>query len=122
MKHAVAAALLLVATAAPASDLAQVKRTGTIRILTDLSDPNDVSKLIYRTETGYDGIEYLGRLWYHEDDWEDEGLPDFRKHASWELRVRLGELWVQFYAKHPHGEGIQTSSVDPEEYLDENAP
>jgi hypothetical protein len=24
----------------------------------------------------YDGIEYLGRLWYHEDDWEDEGLPD----------------------------------------------
>ena len=58
MKHAVAAALLLVATAAPAADLAQVKRTGTIRILTDLSDPNDVSKLIYRTETGYDGIEY----------------------------------------------------------------
>jgi ABC-type amino acid transport substrate-binding protein len=58
MKHAVAAALLLVATAAPASDLAQVKQTGTIRILTDLSDPNDVSKLIYRTETGYDGIEY----------------------------------------------------------------
>lgn len=58
MKHAVAAALLLVAAAAPASDLAQVKRTGTIRILTDLSDPNDVSKLIYRTETGYDGIEY----------------------------------------------------------------
>ena len=58
MKHAVAAALLLVATAAPAADLAQAKRTGTIRILTDLSDPNDVSKLIYRTETGYDGIEY----------------------------------------------------------------
>jgi ABC-type amino acid transport substrate-binding protein len=58
MKHAVAAALLLVATAAAASDLAQVKRTRTIRILTDLSDPNDVSKLIYRTETGYDGIEY----------------------------------------------------------------
>jgi ABC-type amino acid transport substrate-binding protein len=58
MRHAVAAAFLLVATAAPASDLAQVKRTGTIRILTDLSDPNDVSKLIYRTETGYDGIEY----------------------------------------------------------------
>ena len=58
MKHAVAAALLLVATAAPGADLAQVKRTGTIRILTDLSDPNDVSKLIYRTETGYDGIEY----------------------------------------------------------------
>ena len=24
----------------------------------------------------HDGIEYVGRLWYHEDDWEDEGLPD----------------------------------------------
>lgn len=58
MKHAVAAAFLLVAGAALASDLARVRQTRTIRILTDLSDPNDVSKLIYRTDTGYDGIEY----------------------------------------------------------------
>lgn len=58
MKHAVAAAFLLVAGTALASDLARVRQTRTIRILTDLSDPNDVSKLIYRTDTGYDGIEY----------------------------------------------------------------
>jgi hypothetical protein len=58
----------------------------------------------------------------HLAEEEDEGLPDFRKHASWELRTRLGELWQQFYASHPHGEGISTSPVDPERYLDENAP
>src|SRR5579875_144445 len=57
----------------------------------------------------------------HLADEEDEGLPDFRKHASWELRTRLGELWQQFYASHPHGESISTDPVDPEEYLEENA-
>ncbi len=24
----------------------------------------------------YDGIEYLGRLWFAEDDWDDAGIPD----------------------------------------------
>lgn len=24
----------------------------------------------------YDGIEYVGRLWYSEDGWDDDGLPD----------------------------------------------
>jgi hypothetical protein len=24
----------------------------------------------------YDGIEYVGRLWYAEEDWEDAGIPD----------------------------------------------
>jgi len=58
MKFALRVALVLVAAAVLASDLEQVKQTRTLRILTDLSDPNDVSKLIYRTDTGYDGIEY----------------------------------------------------------------
>ncbi len=43
---------------AAASDREQVKQTRMLRILTDLSDPDDVSRLIYRTDTGYDGIEY----------------------------------------------------------------
>lgn len=58
----------------------------------------------------------------HLAEEEDEGLPDFRKHASWELRTRLGEMWQQFYARHPDGEDIRTDDVDPEEYLEENAP
>lgn len=24
----------------------------------------------------FDGIEYVGRLWFAEEDWEDNGLPD----------------------------------------------
>jgi hypothetical protein len=24
----------------------------------------------------FDGIEYVGRLWFAEDDWDDAGLPD----------------------------------------------
>ena len=55
---AVFCAAALSGSSAPASDLQQVRRTRTLRILTDLSDPNDVSRLIYRTESGYDGIEY----------------------------------------------------------------
>jgi ABC-type amino acid transport substrate-binding protein len=54
-------AVLLAATvaAAPAgSDLARVRQTHRLRVLTDLSDPNDLSRLIYRSGAGYDGIEY----------------------------------------------------------------
>jgi hypothetical protein len=25
---------------------------------------------------GFDGIEYVGRLWFAEEDWEDSALPD----------------------------------------------
>jgi hypothetical protein len=57
----------------------------------------------------------------HLGEEEDESLPDFRKNASWELRTRLGELWLQFHAQHPNGEGIRTSDLDPEEYLADNS-
>ena len=52
------AAAALCAAGARASDLQRIRETRTLRIVTDLSDPNDASKLIYRTDTGYDGIEY----------------------------------------------------------------
>jgi hypothetical protein len=80
-----------------------------------------------RLEVGtHEWFEAVGRArtenTEHLGEEEDEGLPDFRKNASWELRTRLGELWVRFYAQHPHGEGIRTTDVDPEEYLEENSP
>ena len=56
----------------------------------------------------------------HLAEEEDEGLPDFRKHASAELRQRLGELWQQFYAAHPNGQAISTDDADPQEYLDQH--
>ncbi|MGI8668131.1 MAG: hemerythrin domain-containing protein [Jatrophihabitans sp.] len=56
----------------------------------------------------------------HLAEEEDEGLPDFRKHASDELRERLGGLWVQFYASHPGGLGVSGEDVNPQQYLDEH--
>jgi hypothetical protein len=57
----------------------------------------------------------------HLGEEEDEGLPDFRKNASWELRARLGQLWLDFYAEHPGGRGVRTGDVDPAEYLEDNS-
>jgi hypothetical protein len=57
----------------------------------------------------------------HLGEEEDEGLPDFRKNASWELRSELGRLWLDFYAQHPDGKGVRTGDVDPEEYLEDNS-
>jgi hypothetical protein len=56
----------------------------------------------------------------HLAEEEDEGLPDFRKHASFELRQRLGQLWQQFYAAHADARSISTADVDPQEYLDQH--
>jgi hypothetical protein len=57
----------------------------------------------------------------HLGEEEDEGLPDFRKHASWEMRSRLGSLWLQFYAAHPDGRNIDPSDRDPERYIEDNS-
>jgi polar amino acid transport system substrate-binding protein len=40
------------------SDAARVRETHRLTVLTDLSDPYDLSRLIYRVGSGYDGIEY----------------------------------------------------------------
>ncbi len=57
----------------------------------------------------------------HLGEEEDEGLPDFRKNVSRELRSRLGRLWLDFYAQHPGGRGIETADVDPDEYVEEHS-
>jgi hypothetical protein len=57
----------------------------------------------------------------HLGEEEDEGLSDFRKHASWELREQLGRQWLEFYAKHQGGRGVSGAQLDPEDYLAEHA-
>ena len=47
-------------------------------------------------------------------------LPDFRKNAPRELRAELAQKWIEFYAAHPGGKGIDTSDRDPQQYIDEN--
>ncbi|MBV9594216.1 MAG: hemerythrin domain-containing protein [Actinobacteria bacterium] len=56
----------------------------------------------------------------HMGEEEDEGLADFRNHASAELRATLAARWVDFYAAHPHGSGIDTRDRDPQAYIEEN--
>lgn len=56
----------------------------------------------------------------HLTEEEDEGLPDFRRHASHELRAQLAADWIRFYAEHPGGRGIDPTDRDPEAYLKAN--
>lgn len=82
---------------------------------------NDAAKL---TVGRPEWFEAVGRARTENSDHlaeeEDEGLPDFRKHASLELRAQLADQWLRFYAEHPNGQGITGSDVDPEKYLEEN--
>ncbi len=36
----------------------------------------DGHKLQVSCRVAFDGIEYVGRLWFADDDWEDSGIPD----------------------------------------------
>jgi hypothetical protein len=86
-----------------------------------------------------DGIEEAGRHPIGSDEWwagvwkartensdhlreeEDEVLPDFRKHATDELRHELGMRWLTFYAEHPQGKGLNFADKDPKKYIAENS-
>jgi hypothetical protein len=56
----------------------------------------------------------------HLAEEEDEGLPDFRRHASRELRLDLGARWLVFYGEHPAGQGLTVTDKDPGTYVREN--
>lgn len=57
----------------------------------------------------------------HLAEEEDGPLKDFRRHATWAQRAELAEQWIAFYAAHPHGRGVQTGQVDPDDYVEENS-
>lgn len=48
----------------------------------DLSEPHlaviehDDKRLDVSVRISFDGIEYIGRLWFVEQGWEDDGVPD----------------------------------------------
>jgi DUF438 domain-containing protein len=56
----------------------------------------------------------------HLGEEEDQGLADFRQNASAELSAALAAKWIQFYAAHPDGEGIDVRDRDPKAYIKEN--
>ena len=36
----------------------------------------------------FDGIEHVGRLWFAEEDWEDDGIPDRAAFVHVDQQVR----------------------------------
>lgn len=57
----------------------------------------------------------------HMDEEEREGLPDFLKSATAEVRHNLAMRWLEFYHEHPAGKGVSDSDKDPEAYIAQNA-
>lgn len=58
----------------------------------------------------------------HMAEEEREGLADFRQHATDAMRDQLGKKWLNFYAEHPGGQGVESTDKDPEDYLEEHRP
>ena len=57
----------------------------------------------------------------HLREEEDEVLPDFRKHATMELRYQLGARWLAFFGEHPQGKGLSFADKDPDKYIEEHS-
>jgi hypothetical protein len=57
----------------------------------------------------------------HLAEEEDEVLPDFRKHATLELRHELAMKWLTFYGEHPEGKGLDFGDKDPKKYIADNS-
>ncbi len=53
----------------------------------------------------------------HLAEEEDEALPDFRRHASTELRAELGQRWLTFYGEHKNGRNLPFRDKDPQQYV-----
>ena len=56
----------------------------------------------------------------HLDEEEREALPDFIKSSTPKLRHELAMQWLQFYAKHQAGQGVDTSDKDADKYIEDN--
>ena len=54
----------------------------------------------------------------HMAEEEDDGLVDFRRNASAELRDELGERFAAFKQEHVGARGLDTSDKDPEGYVE----
>ncbi|WP_375501146.1 hemerythrin domain-containing protein [uncultured Jatrophihabitans sp.] len=94
-----------------------------------ISDHNSIREAVRAAgehETGSDEwFEAVGKArtenGEHLDEEEREGMPDFIKSASREVRHELAMQWLRFWRQHPEGKGIDTSERDPEEYIAANS-
>ncbi|RLV48197.1 hemerythrin domain-containing protein [Nocardioides mangrovicus] len=57
----------------------------------------------------------------HLEEEEREGMTGVIRDVSLEERHDMGMRWLQFYAVHWGGAGVDDSDKDPEEYIAENS-
>ncbi|WP_051342474.1 hemerythrin domain-containing protein [Pseudonocardia spinosispora] len=94
-----------------------------------IGDHNDIRDAVHDAErepVGCDAWwEAVGRARVANDEHmaeeEREGLADFRRNASIELRETLGRRFRDFEAEHRGGHDLDTSDKDPQTYVDSQA-
>jgi hypothetical protein len=57
----------------------------------------------------------------HLDEEEREAIPDFIKSTTPEQRHGLAMQWLQFYAEHQAGAGVNTKDKDAQDYIEANS-
>jgi hypothetical protein len=57
----------------------------------------------------------------HLDEEEREAIPDFIKSTTPQVRHQLAMAWLQFYADHQAGTGVDTKDKDAEGYIEANS-
>jgi hypothetical protein len=57
----------------------------------------------------------------HLEEEEREALTDAIKSLTLEQRHELAMQWLQFYARHQAGQGVDDTDKDPDAYIEENS-
>lgn len=91
-----------------------------------IGDHNEIRDGVARAERNPVGSgEWWAGVWdarrandEHLAEEENEGLADFRLHASTGLRESLGQQFAEFLDAHPTTAGLDDTDVDPESYVE----
>ncbi|ALE73428.1 MULTISPECIES: hemerythrin domain-containing protein [unclassified Pseudonocardia] len=92
-----------------------------------IGDHNEIRDGVARAERNPVGsAEWWAGVWdarrandEHMGEEENEGLANFRLHATTGLRESLGRQFEEFMGAHPTPAGLDNSDKDPEAYVEE---
>jgi hypothetical protein len=91
----------------------------------DHNEIRDTASEVDRHEVGsadwFDAVAAANRANSdHMAEEERQGLTDFRRHASIELRHRIGAEFLRFESDHLTGSGVDPVDLNVDEYLSAN--
>lgn len=95
-----------------------------------VGDHNDIRRAVRDTrnaEVGSEGWwEAVGQAGVANDEHmaeeEREALADFRRNSPKRLRAELGDRFTRYKIEHPTSRDVDTSDLDPEEYVRAEEP